>query len=157
MKKLFRGNSNEADIRSIMANVPHRYPFLLVDRIKECEPGKEIVAIKNVTINEPFFNGHFPGHPVMPGVLILEALAQAALLLGIASNEDNDENLIYYFLGVDRARFKRPVVPGDQLTLHARLLKSRASMWKFSTEARVDGQLACSAELMAAPSSVSDD
>lgn len=157
MKKLFRGSASEADIRSIMANVPHRYPFLLVDRIRECEPGKEIVAIKNVTINEPFFNGHFPGYPVMPGVLILEALAQASLLLGIASTEQSTEDSLYYFLGIDKARFKRPVVPGDQLTLHSRLVKSRATVWKFATEARVDGQLACSAELMAAPRAAGND
>ncbi len=158
MKKLlFRGNSTEADIGSILANVPHRYPFLLVDRVKDCTPGKEIVAIKNVTINEPFFPGHFPGHPVMPGVLILEALAQASLLLGIASTEQDQENMLYYFVGIDKARFKRPVVPGDQLVLHSRLLKSRAAMWKFSTEARVDGQLACTADMMAAPRSVADD
>lgn len=158
MKKLlFRGNDTDADIRAILANVPHRYPFLLVDRVRECTPGKEITAIKNVTINEPFFTGHFPGHPVMPGVLILEALAQASLLLGIASTEASTEEMLYYFVGIDRARFKRVVEPGDQLTLHAKLLKSRAAMWKFSTEARVDGQLACSAEMMAAPRSVADD
>ncbi len=157
MKKLLRGNDSEADIRQILANVPHRYPFLLVDRIKECTPGKDIVGIKNVTINEPFFQGHFPGHPVMPGVLILEALAQASLLLGISSTAESAEDMLYYFVGIDHARFKRIVVPGDQLTLHSKLLKGRSSMWKFSTEARVDGHLACSAELMAAPKSASDD
>lgn len=158
MKKLLlKGGGKEVDVRSILANVPHRYPFLLVDRIKDCTPGKEIVALKNVTINEPFFPGHFPGHPVMPGVLILEALAQASLLLGIASTEEQAEGMLYYFVGIDKARFKRPVVPGDQLTLHSRLLKSRAAMWKFSTEARVDGQLACSAEMMAAPRRPTDD
>ena len=139
MKKLFRGNNTEADIGSILANVPHRYPFLLVDKVKECTPGKDIMAVKNVTINEPFFTGHFPGHPVMPGVMILEALAQASLLLGIASTEESQEDMLYYFLGIDKARFKRIVVPGDQLILHSKIIKCRKSMWKFSTEARVDG------------------
>lgn len=154
---LLKNNGKDVDIGAIMANVPHRYPFLLVDRIKECTAGKEIVALKNVTINEPFFPGHFPGKPVMPGVLILEALAQAALLLGICSTEEQDENMLYYFVGIDKARFKRPVVPGDQLALHAKLVKARPAMWKFSAEARVDGQLACSAELMAAPRKMDDD
>ncbi len=158
MKKLlFRGKDTQADIKSILANVPHRYPMLLVDRIQECTPGSEIVALKNVTINEPFFQGHFPDHPVMPGVLILEALAQASLLLGIASTDTPTEDMLYYFVGIDKARFKRMVVPGDQLTLHAKLLKCRASMWKFSTEARVDGQLACTAEMLATPRSTLDD
>lgn len=156
-KLLLNGIDKGADISRILANIPHRYPFLLVDRVKECSPGDEIVAIKNVTINEPFFPGHFPGHPVMPGVLILEALAQASLILGIASTEEQPEDMLYYFVGIDKARFKRMVVPGDQLTLHAKLLKSRASMWKFATEARVDGQLACTAEMMATPRRTSDD
>ena len=154
---LLKGKGGEADIAAIMANVPHRYPFLLVDKIKESTPGKEIVAVKNVTINEPFFPGHFPGKPVMPGVLILEALAQTALLLGIASSEEQDENMLYYFVGIDKARFKRPVVPGDQVHLHAKVLRVRPAMWKFSAEARVDGQLVCSAELMAAPRKMDDD
>lgn len=140
-----------ADIRKILDRMPHRYPFLLVDRVLSCEAGKELVAIKNVTINEPFFIGHFPGHPVMPGVLILEALAQASLLLGVASIEEDTRGMIFYFVGIDQARFKRPVVPGDQLILKPRLLAARKSLWKFSTEAWVGDQLAASADMMAAP------
>lgn len=140
-----------ADIQQILARMPHRYPFLLVDRVLACEAGKELTAIKNVTINEPFFVGHFPVRPVMPGVLILEALAQASLLLGVASTEQGSENMLYYFVGIDDARFKRVVTPGDQLILKTRLLAARRSLWKFATEAWVGEELACSAEMMAAP------
>ena len=108
--------SEQHDIRAIMRMVPHRFPFLLVDRVLECEPGQSITAIKNVTINEPFFPGHFPGHPVMPGVLILEALAQAGLILGMRTVNSADGTIVY-FAGIDKARFKRQVVPGDQLLL----------------------------------------
>lgn len=149
-------DSNLPDIREIMRLVPHRYPFLLVDRVLECEQGKTLAAIKNVTINEPFFTGHFPDQPVMPGVLILEALAQASLLLGLASNPDPEHKMLYYFLGIDKARFKRPVTPGDQLRLEVELLKNKHSLWKFSAKALVDGELACSAELMAAPRPVDE-
>ncbi len=145
-----------ADILEIMARMPHRYPFLLVDRVVACEPGKELTALKNVTINEPFFIGHFPGHPVMPGVLILEALAQASLLLGVASTEVDTRGTIFYFVGIDEARFKRPVTPGDQLILKSRLLAARKSLWKFATEAWVGEELAASAEMMAAPRRVDE-
>ncbi|MGH8530583.1 MAG: 3-hydroxyacyl-ACP dehydratase FabZ [Nevskiales bacterium] len=139
-----------ADIQQILARLPHRYPFLLVDRVLSCEAGKEITALKNVTINEPFFNGHFPGHPVMPGVLMLEALAQTSLLLGLTSSDDT-RDVIFYLVGIDQVRFKRPVVPGDQLVLKSKLLAARKSLWKFAAEAWVGDELAASAELMAAP------
>ena len=115
----------------------------------ECEPGKSIHAIKNVTINEPFFNGHFPHHPVMPGVLILEALAQAAAILSFKTmGSKPDDKSVYYFAGIDGARFKKPVSPGDQLNLHVEIIASKRGIWKFKAEARVDGQLATEAELM---------
>ena len=115
----------------------------------ECEPGKSIHAIKNVTINEPFFNGHFPHHPVMPGVLILEALAQAAAILSFKTmGSKPDDKSVYYFAGIDGARFKKPVSPGDQLNLHVEIIASKRGIWKFKAEARVDGLLATEAELM---------
>ena len=139
-----------ADINEIMRYLPHRYPFLLVDRVLDCEPGKSIVALKNVTMNEPFFMGHFPQQPVMPGVLIVEALAQAACLLGIWSAEGGmEQGTLYYFLGIDNARFKRPVSPGDALKLHVKLVTSKRGIWKFAGEARVEGDLVCVAEIMA--------
>ena len=144
------------DIREIMRLVPHRYPFLLVDRVIACEPGKTLSAIKNVTINEPYFVGHFPDQPVMPGVLMLEALAQASLLLGLASHSKPEQKMLYYFLGVDKARFKRQVIPGDQLTLNVELLASKHSVWKFGARAMVGDELACTAELMAAPRAVEE-
>jgi 3-hydroxyacyl-[acyl-carrier-protein] dehydratase len=138
------------DINEIMTLLPHRYPFLLVDRVLECNPGQDILAVKNVTMNEPFFTGHFPQRPVMPGVLIVEALAQAACLLGIWSAEGGmEEGTLYYFLGIDRARFKRPVSPGDQLKLHVKLTTSKRGIWKFTAEARVEGDVVCEAEIMA--------
>lgn len=143
---------NEQDqIGAILRKVPHRYPFLLVDRILACEPGVSITALKNVTFNEPFFPGHFPGHPVMPGVLILEALAQAGLILGMRTVAADDGTIIY-FAGIDKARFKRPVIPGDQLKLKVRIAAARRRLWRFDTEAWVDDELACRAEMMAVPS-----
>lgn len=137
------------DIRAILEHLPHRYPFLLVDRVLELEKGKRIVAIKNVTINEPFFNGHFPGVPVMPGVLIIEAMAQAAGILSFQSeNKVSDGNSLYYFVGIDDARFKRPVIPGDQLRLEAEIIRQARSIWKYSARALVDGKLAAEAQLM---------
>lgn len=137
------------DIHQILEYLPHRYPILLVDRVLECEPGKSIHAIKNVTINEPFFNGHFPHHPVMPGVLILEALAQAAAILSFKTmGSKPDDKSVYYFAGIDGARFKKPVSPGDQLNLHVEIIASKRGIWKFKAEAQVDGQLATEAELM---------
>jgi len=137
------------DINEILKYLPHRYPFLLVDRVLSCEPGKDITAIKNVTINEPFFGGHFPHYPVMPGVLIIEALAQAAALLTLkTANLQTNEDSLYYFVGIDRARFKKPVQPGDQLILKATILRERIGIWKYSARAEVDGRIAAEAELM---------
>lgn len=143
------------DIRSIMKRVPHRYPFLLVDRVIECEPGKSITALKNVTVNEPFFQGHFPGHPVMPGVLILEALAQAGLILGMRT-VDADDGTIVYFAGIDKARFKRQVIPGDQLMLKLEIGSAKKRLWRFDAEAWVGDELACRATLMAIPTKPAD-
>jgi 3-hydroxyacyl-[acyl-carrier-protein] dehydratase len=137
------------DIHQVLKKLPHRYPFVLVDRVLELEPGVRIKALKNVTINEPFFPGHFPNRPVMPGVLMLEALAQAAALLSFATaGRDPDSNSVYYFAGIDGARFKRPVEPGDQLVLEVQLLRSKAGIYKFAARASVDGELAVEAELM---------
>jgi 3-hydroxyacyl-[acyl-carrier-protein] dehydratase len=139
------------DINEVMRHLPHRYPFLLVDRVLECEPGKRIVALKNVTMNEPHFPGHFPHHPVMPGVLILEALAQAAAVLSyVTENKVPDDNSVVYFAGIDGARFKKPVVPGDQLILKVELLRNMRGIWKYATRAEVDGELVAEAEMMAA-------
>jgi len=139
------------DIHEILDHLPHRYPFLLIDRVVEVVPGKSIHAYKNVTINEPFFVGHFPHHPVMPGVLIMEALAQAAGILSFKTEgKKPTENDVFYFAGIDEARFKRPVMPGDQLHLHVEIERQMRGIWKFKGEARVDGQLAASAKLMCA-------
>lgn len=140
----------QMNVRDIMRYLPHRYPMLLIDRIVDYDPGKSLTALKNVTMNEPFFQGHFPGMPLMPGVLILEALAQATGILAFTSDEEPAENAIYLFVGIDKARFKRQVEPGDQLKLHVEYLRKKRGIWVFSTEARVDGQLAASAELMCA-------
>ena len=139
------------DIRSIMEYLPHRYPFLLIDRVLEVEPGRRIVALKNVTINEPFFTGHFPHLPVMPGVLMIEALAQAAGVLSFATlGRRSDPSSVFYFVGIDGARFKRPVGPGDQLTLEVEILRFGRSLAKFKGRATVDGAVAVEAELMCA-------
>ncbi len=140
----------EDDIRAIMRQVPHRFPFLLVDRIVRCEPGVAITAIKNVTINEPFFTGHFPGQPVMPGVLILEALAQAGLILGMRTMAADDGSIVY-FAGIDKARFKRQVVPGDQLLLKVETGAVKKRLWRFNAEAWVGDALAAQAQLLAIP------
>jgi 3-hydroxyacyl-[acyl-carrier-protein] dehydratase len=137
------------DIQRVMELLPHRYPFLLVDKVIECTPGEKLVAIKNVTFNEPFFPGHFPIKPVMPGVLIIEAMAQATGLLAAETRDgERSPNSIYYLVGVDKARFKRPVVPGDQLHLEATLLKVKRDLWVFDCEAKVDGKVVASAEIM---------
>jgi 3-hydroxyacyl-[acyl-carrier-protein] dehydratase len=139
------------DIHAIMKQLPHRYPFLLVDRVLDCVPGETLTALKNVTINEPFFPGHFPQRPVMPGVLILEAMAQATGLLAFASlGAAPDSNELYYFVGIDKARFRAPVEPGDQLIFKVRVLGSKRGMWKFAGTAEVDGQVVAEAELMCA-------
>jgi 3-hydroxyacyl-[acyl-carrier-protein] dehydratase len=140
------------DINAILRQLPHRYPFLLVDRVIECVPGKHIRALKNVTINEPFFPGHFPHRPLMPGVMILEALAQAAGILAFRTADViPDENTRFFFVGIDAARFRKPVEPGDQLILKATFQRAMRGIWKFGTVAEVDGREVCSAEMMVAP------
>lgn len=142
------GTMNVNQIRNYL---PHRYPFLLVDRVLEFETGKYLKAIKNVTVNEPFFNGHFPNQPIMPGVLIIEALAQATGLLGFRTmGEEPQRDTLYMLVAVDNARFKQAVVPGDQMEMHVELVKRKGIIWAFKAEARVDGKLAVSAELMCA-------
>lgn len=138
------------EINEIMAYLPHRYPFLLVDRVVTLVPGKNIVALKNVSINEPFFSGHFPKHPVMPGVMVLEALAQAAALLSFktVANPPSSDSVVY-FAGIDCARFKKPVMPGDQLMLHVEIKRHLKGIWKYNTWAEVDGVRVAEAEMMA--------
>jgi len=137
------------DIREILSILPHAYPFLLVDRIVELEPGKRIVGIKNVTYNEPFFPGHFPGRPIMPGVLIIEAMAQTAGVLAFKSLPPEDQKRPVYFLGIDNVRFRKPVIPGDQLRLELEIAKHRQAIWGFKGRALVDGKLVTEAELLA--------
>ena len=137
------------DIHEILKKLPHRYPILLVDRVLELEKGKRIKALKNVTINEPYFVGHFPHRPVMPGVLMLEALAQAAAVLSFETlDKTPDDKTVYYFGGIDGARFKRPVEPGDQLILEATLDRMKSGVFKFTARASVDGELAVEAQLI---------
>lgn len=139
------------DIHYILKQLPHRYPFLLVDRVLELKKGESLVAIKNVTINEPFFPGHFPHRPVMPGVMILEALAQATGLLAFeTAGATPEDNMLYYFVGIDSARFRKPVEPGDQLRLEVKLLRHSRGIWKFEAYAKVDGEVVCDAQLMCA-------
>ena len=139
------------DVKEIREYLPHRYPFLLVDRVTTLNLGESIVAYKNVTINEPFFNGHFPDHPVMPGVLVIEAMAQAAGILGFKTMDKTPQDgSIYYFVGSDKLRFKRPVVPGDNLQLDAAIVSEKRGIWKFDCRASVDGQLVASATILCA-------
>jgi len=136
------------DINAIQKILPHRYPFLLLDRIVELEPMQRVVGIKNVTINEPFFQGHFPGHPIMPGVLILEAMAQTGGIMLL--NEESPGEKLSYFTGIDRVRFRKPVLPGDQLRFEMEMVKFRHSICKMRGKTFVEGALVCEAELMAA-------
>lgn len=137
------------DIHKVLSLLPHRYPFLLVDRVVLFEPNVQLIGLKNVTYNEPYFGGHFPMRPVMPGVLIIEALAQATGLLAMESRPDEvGEKSLYYFVGIDKARFKRPVEPGDQLFLDVKVHNVKRGIWKFSGEARVDERMVASAEIM---------
>lgn len=137
------------DINEIMKYLPHRYPFLMLDKVESVEPGKKIVAVKNVSINEPFFQGHFPNRPVFPGVLILEAMAQAAAILSFKTEDTTpDSNSVYYFVGIDGARFKKPVGPGDRLVLEVEFTRAVKGIWKFAGKARVDDSLVCESELM---------
>ncbi|NOZ53474.1 MAG: 3-hydroxyacyl-ACP dehydratase FabZ [Gammaproteobacteria bacterium] len=145
-------NSQETlDIYEVLKYLPHRYPFLLIDRVIECKVGESLTGIKNVSYNEPYFQGHFPDRPVMPGVLILEALAQATGILAFrTSNKRPEEGLLYYLVGIDDARFKHPVEPGDQLMLKVKVIKSKRGVWKFNGEASVDGNMVANAMLMCA-------
>jgi 3-hydroxyacyl-[acyl-carrier-protein] dehydratase len=137
------------DINEIMEVLPHRYPFLLVDKVEEMELGKKIVGIKNVTINEPFFQGHFPGHPIMPGVLIVEAMAQVGGILAFKSEPDKTDGSVVYFMGIDNARFRKPVLPGNQLRLELEVVKRRRAIWRFKGEAYVGEELVAEAEILA--------
>lgn len=140
---------NYIDINRIMDLLPHRYPLLLIDRILELEPNESIVALKNVTINEPHFTGHFPGSPVMPGVLIIEAMAQASVALVYETLGEKSEGKIAYFMSIDNARFRKPVTPGDSLYIHIQKIKVRGNVWKFKGEAKVDGALCAEASYTA--------
>ena len=141
---------SQLDIQQVLKHLPQRYPFLMIDRVKECEPGKRIVALKNVSANEPQFQGHFPERPIMPGVLILEAMAQAAGLLVFSADSEGTQrdSLVYYYVGIDNARFKKPVVPGDQLELEVKLERMLRGIGKFSCVARVAGEVAADAAIL---------
>lgn len=146
------------DIKKILEYLPHRYPFLLVDRVLDCEPGKRIVALKNVTINEPFFQGHFPNFPVMPGVLIIECMAQAAAILTFHSEQARpDDGSVYFFVGIDNARFKKPVVPGDTLRLDVAITRHVRGIWKFAAQAWVGDTMAAESEIMCTRRSIRSD
>ena len=136
------------DVREILGILPHRYPFFLVDRVLEATDDR-LVALKNVTMNEPFFQGHFPGHPVMPGVLIIEAMAQAGALLAARSSGFDREKQVIYFMAIDKAKFRKPVVPGDQLMLEVTPLRKGGAIWKLRGEAKVGAEIVCEAELLA--------
>lgn len=139
------------DIHEILEYLPHRYPFLLVDKVVDYKPGEYLIGVKNVSVNEPFFPGHFPQRPVFPGVLIMEALAQATGLLAFKTQDKKpDGSSLYYFAAIDNCRFKQPVQPGDQMFLEVKLLTTKRNIWKFSAEAKVDGKVVASAELMCA-------
>jgi 3-hydroxyacyl-[acyl-carrier-protein] dehydratase len=140
------------DTQGILGLLPHRYPFLLVDKVISCEPGKSITVLKNVTVNEPYFQGHFPGRPIMPGVLIIESMAQACGLLAFETvGTAPVDGKVFVFVGIDKARFRSPVQPGDQLILKAEFSRRVKTIWKFNTTAEVDGRVVASAELMVAP------
>ncbi len=143
------------DIQDILEHLPHRYPFLLVDRVLECEPGVRLKALKNVSVNEPMFTGHFPERPIFPGVLIMEALAQATGILAFRTTGSKpDGSSLYFFAGIDNCRFKKPVVPGDQMILDVEVVKEKRGIWKFKAEASVDGKVVASADLMCAEQAI---
>ncbi len=151
MSEVRKINETLMDVTEIRRFLAHRYPMLLVDRVIQFESGQSLTAIKNVTINEPFFNGHFPSQPIMPGVLIVEAMAQATGLLGFRTmGEEPQTDMLYILVGIDKVKFKQQVVPGDQLELHAELLRHKGKLWIFKTEARVDGKVVASAEIKCA-------
>jgi len=144
-------SDNTMDITQVLQYLPHRYPFLLIDKVIDYTPGESLTAIKNVTINEPFFPGHFPNKPVMPGVLIIEAIAQATGILAFKTGETGpDDDTLYYLVGIDKARFKRPVLPGDQLEITVKVNKQKRGIWFFSGEAKVNGAVVAKADLMCA-------
>lgn len=145
------------DVNEVLNYLPQRPPFLLIDKVIGFEEKKSMTALKNVTINEPFFVGHFPGHPIMPGVLILEALAQTAIVFAFYSLQQSPKDSLFFFAGIDNARFKRPVVPGDQLILKIEVLNVRHDVWKVQGTATVDGELVCTAELMSVKKEVNHD
>ncbi len=139
------------DIEGILKAIPHRYPFLLVDKVLSLKKGESILAVKNVSVNEPCFQGHFPSKPVFPGVLLLEAMAQATgILTSVSSEKEAAEGSLFYLVGIDNTRFRRPVVPGDQVILEAEIVRAKRDMWKYTARAKVDGEVACSADLMGA-------
>lgn len=138
-----------ADIQQIKRMIPHRYPFLLIDRVKEIDLNKSAVGIKNVTYNEPHFQGHFPSSPIMPGVTIVEAMAQTAAVLVVMTLDMIDNDMLVYFLSIDKCKFRKPVTPGDQLELHVKVIRGRGKLWRFSGEARVDGNVVAEAEFNA--------
>ncbi len=143
------------DIQEVLEHLPHRYPFLLIDRVLDFEPGKSLKALKNISVNEPMFTGHFPERPIFPGVLIMEALAQATGILAFKTQGNKpDGSSLYYFAGIDNCRFKQPVVPGDQMILDVEVLKEKRGIWKFKAEASVDGKMVASAELMCAEQAI---
>ena len=143
------------DIHEVLKHLPHRYPFLLIDRVLECDPGKSLTALKNVSYNEPYFIGHFPQRPVMPGVLIIEALAQATGILAFVSTKSvPNDGALYYLVGIDNCRFKQPVEPGDQLVLKVEFARNVRNIWKFSTVARVGDEIVASADVMCASKEV---
>ena len=139
---------SDFDIRQVMEYLPHRYPFLMIDRVTACSPGDQLIALKNVTINEPFFQGHFPGQPIMPGVLVIEALAQATGLLSFCTMQADHKKKLYMLVGIDKARFRGQVLPGDQLTLTVNLKRNMRGIWMYEGRAEVDGKLVADAELM---------
>jgi 3-hydroxyacyl-[acyl-carrier-protein] dehydratase len=146
------------DIKEVMKYLPHRYPFLLIDKVVELHVGESITAVKNVTMNEEFFQGHFPEHPVMPGVLIIEAMAQAAALLSYKTEgKQPNGNLVTYFIGIDKARFRAPVFPGDQLILKAKLLRRSSRLWKYETQALVDDKVVSEAELLCTEKDINEE
>jgi 3-hydroxyacyl-[acyl-carrier-protein] dehydratase len=149
MNTMVAETSNVIDINRIMQMIPHRYPFLMVDRVEDVVTNESAVGVKNVTINEPFFQGHFPSHPVMPGVLIIEAMAQTAAVLVVHSLGQSAEGKLVYFMSVDDARFRKPVSPGDRLHIHVTKDRSRGNVWKFRGEAKVDGTLMAEATFAA--------
>ena len=137
------------DIKEILECLPHRYPFILVDRILSLTPGEKIIGLKNVTINEPFFQGHFPGSPIMPGVLIVEAMAQTGGVLAVASSDQKERGALMFFMGLDQVKFRKPVVPGDQLIMELEIIKKRSKIMKLAGTAKVDGEIAVEAQLLA--------